>query len=72
MISPMLLPPDPAEYRYALYCQSHLLGLSEAPATPIALYGNKDIAAAHGKLLWPSTYCVIDLHGEDSPCGNRN
>lgn len=68
----MLLPPDPAAYRYALYCQSHLLGLSDAPALPIALYGNKAFAVAHGKLLWPSTYCVIDLHGEDSPCGNRN
>ncbi|AUF96755.1 hypothetical protein CXQ80_13375 [Pseudomonas sp. 02C 26] len=67
-----LLAPDPSTYRYALYCQSHLIGLSDAPAPPIALYGSREIATAHGKLLWPSTYLVIDLHGEDSPCGNRN
>lgn len=60
----MLLPPEVTEYRYALYCRSDLLDLSTNPEPPIALYRNKDFAIAHGQRLWPSTFCVIDLHGE--------
>ena len=39
---------------------------------PIALYRDEASAIAHGQHMWPSAYTVIDLHGEDSPCGNRN
>lgn len=64
--------PDRTEYRYALYCRSDLFGLSSASHPPIALYRDEASAVAHGQLMWPSAYTVIDLHGDDSPCGNRN
>lgn len=64
--------PDLTEYRYALDCRSDLLGLSSTSHPPIALYRDEDAAIAHGQLMWPSAYTVIDLHGDDSPCSNRN
>ena len=64
--------PELTEYRYALYCRSDLLGLSSTSHLPIALYRDEAAAVAHGQLMWPSAYTVIDLHGEDSPCGNRS
>lgn len=64
--------PDLVEYRWALYCRGDLLGLAVADHPPIALYRDEASAIAHGQLMWPSAYTVIDLHGEDSPCGNRN
>lgn len=67
-----MLEPELSEYRYALYCRSDLLGLSDKPQPPIALYRDEGLANAHGHRLWPSTYQVIDLHGEERPCGKRN
>lgn len=64
--------PDPSEYRWALYCRGDLFGLAAAEQPPIALYREEGLAIAHGQLMWPSAYTVIDLHGETSPCGNRN
>ncbi|WP_223811818.1 hypothetical protein [Pseudomonas oryziphila] len=72
MTDPMQLPPTVPEYRYALYCRSDLLDLSSNPQPPTALYRCERLAIAHGQLMWPSTYRVIDLHGEDSPCGRPN
>jgi len=67
-----MLKPDLAEYRYALYCRSDLFGLAGKAQKPVALYHDEDLAKAHGRQMWPSAYQVIDLHGEESPCGNRN
>lgn len=67
-----MLKPDLSEYRYALYCRSDLFGLCDKPQPPIAIYRDEDLAKAHGHRMWPNFYRVIDLHGEDSPCGNRN
>lgn len=64
--------PDLVEYRWALYCRGDLFGLAVAEHPPIALYRDEASAIAHGQLMWPSAYTVIDLHGEDSPCGNRS
>lgn len=64
--------PDLAEFRYALYCRSDRFGLSHDPQPPVALFRDKQSARIHGVTMWPSTFQVIDLHGEDSPCGNRN
>lgn len=64
----MAATPDPSEYRHALYCRSSRLGLPGSDK-PVALFHDERIAVAHGQLLWPSAYEVIDLHGEDSPCG---
>lgn len=57
----MLLPPSLPEFRYALYPCSHLLGLSDGPAQPIAIYRDQFMANAHGTLMWPSTFIVVDL-----------
>lgn len=67
-----MLKPDLTEYRYALYCRSDLFGLCDKPQPPIAIYRDEDLAKAHGHRMWPNFYRVIDLHGEDSPCGNRS
>ncbi|MBS6039968.1 MAG: hypothetical protein KIC53_21550 [Pseudomonas sp.] len=67
----MLLQPDVAEYRYALYCRSDLLDISYDPREPVALYREEALAQAHGARMWPGAFTVIDLQGGD-PCGNRN
>lgn len=61
MSDPMLLAPDLAEYRFAVYCRSHLLGLTDKPFPPVALYRDEPSALAHGRRMWPSTYIVVDL-----------
>lgn len=65
------LPPELTQYRYALYCRSDLLDLSYEPQPPVALYRDRALAAAHGSRMWPDTFRVIDLRGEEPPCGRR-
>ncbi|WP_260681206.1 hypothetical protein [Pseudomonas putida] len=72
MTDPMHLPPKLPEYRWALYCRSDLLDLAHEPAQPMALYRDEQAARRDGQCMWPNTFRVIDLHGEDSPCGNQN
>lgn len=60
-----LLPPSLPEYRFALYCRAHLLGLTWAPDQPVALYRDEATANAHGARMWPSTFIVVDLAGDD-------
>ncbi|WP_296268435.1 hypothetical protein [Pseudomonas sp. UBA6562] len=67
----MELRPELSEYRYALYCRSDRLDLSYKPAPPVALYRDKALAASHGARMWPSTYSIIDLLGEELPCRGR-
>lgn len=67
----MTTTPDIADYRHALYCRSENLGLPGS-AQPVALFRDERVAVAHGQLLWPNAYEVIDLQGEECPCGNRN
>ncbi len=65
MTDPMLLPPDLAEYRYALYACGHLLDLTDKPQRPVCVYPDERSARMHGERMWPSTFTVIDLHGDD-------
>lgn len=67
MANSMLEAPDPTEFRYALYCRSHLVGISHQPQPPVALYRDEQSARIHGVQMWPSTFIVVDLHGEDRP-----
>lgn len=67
MTDPMLIKPEPAAYRWALYCRSHLLDLTNEPQPPVALYSDSQLAHSHGAALWPATYAVVDLHGDDRP-----
>ena len=64
MTDSMLLTPDPAEYRYALYCCTYTRGLSYQPHPPIALYRDEQSARLHGVRMWPSAFEVVDLQGE--------
>ncbi|TYO83540.1 hypothetical protein DQ397_001149 [Pseudomonas sp. CK-NBRI-02] len=67
----MLLNPNPAEYRYALYCRSDKLDISYGARQPVALYREEALAQAHGARMWPGAFTVIDLQGSD-PCANSN
>lgn len=66
-----LLTPNPAEYRYALYCRSDQLDISYGARQPVALYREEALAKAHGARMWPGAFTVIDLQGGDS-CANPN
>lgn len=63
----MLLPPILAEYRFALFCCGHLLDLTNEPHPPVALYCDEESARRHGARMWPSTFTVIDLAGDERP-----
>lgn len=67
MTDPVLLAPDPADYRYALYCHSQAFGLSHQPQPPVALYRDEHSARLHGVRMWPSAFQVVDLQGEHRP-----
>lgn len=66
-----LLTPNPAEYRYALYCRSDQLDISYGAREPVALYREEDVARAHGVRMWPGAFTVIDLQGEDLCANSR-
>ncbi len=57
--------PDVQDYRVTLYCGSSDAGLAGGPEAPIALYADKVLALAHGAILWPSTFKVVDLSEAD-------
>ncbi len=67
MTDPMLAAPDLTEYRWALYACGHLLDLTNKPQPPVGLYRDEASARTHGLRMWPSTFTVIDLHGDDRP-----
>ena len=67
MSDSVLLAPDPADYRYALYCHSQAFGLSHQPQPPVALYRDEQSARLHGVRMWPSAFEVVDLQGELRP-----
>lgn len=67
----MLLNPNPAEYRYALYCRSDKLDISYGARQPVALYREEALAQAHGARMWPGAFTVVDLQGGE-PCANPN
>ncbi|WP_223511113.1 hypothetical protein [Pseudomonas sp. GL-B-19] len=67
MSDPMLLAPDVSEYRFALYCRGHLLDLTSKAYPPVALYPDAESARLHGVRMWPSTFTVIDLAGDERP-----
>lgn len=67
MADPMLAAPDLAEYRWALYACGHLLDLTTESHPPVGLYRDEQSARLHGLRMWPSTFTVIDLHGDERP-----
>ncbi|WP_176506385.1 hypothetical protein [Pseudomonas urethralis] len=53
--------PVPADYRYAVYCGSTLVGLRHDPEDAVALFKDKRPAEIFGGQMWPGTFAVIDL-----------
>jgi len=56
-----LAAPDPAAFRYAVYACSSKIDLSSPPDPAVALFDHKGIAESFGRLMWPSTFEVVDL-----------
>jgi hypothetical protein len=56
-----LAPPDPAAFRYAVYACSSKIDLSTPPDPAVALFDRKGVAESFGRLMWPSTFEVVDL-----------
>ena len=56
-----LAPPDPAAFRYAVYACSSKIDLSIPPDPAVALFDHKGSAESFGRLMWPSTFEVVDL-----------
>ncbi len=65
MTDAMLARPDVTEYRWALYAGGHLLDLTDTPSPPICLYRDELSARLHGARMWPSTFIIVDLAGDD-------
>jgi hypothetical protein len=56
-----LAAPDPAAFRYAVYACSSKIDLSTPPDPAVALFDRKGVAESFGRLMWPSTFEVVDL-----------
>ncbi|MEF9673990.1 hypothetical protein QNM99_25030 [Pseudomonas sp. PCH446] len=53
--------PDPANYRYAVFCCSFKVELCNTPDHALALFFDEAMARRYGASMWPSTFEVIDL-----------
>jgi hypothetical protein len=56
-----LAPTDPAEYRFAVHCCGYKLDLTDKPDRAVALFEHKSAAQQFGRLMWPSTFEVVDI-----------
>ena len=52
--------PDPKNYRFAVFCCSFKLDLSDTPDHSLVLFADKAMAKRYGAWMWPSTYEVVD------------
>ena len=66
MPNPNLARVDPSAYRWAVHCCSYKLDLSQSPDHAVALFEHESAANTFGRLMWPSTFEVVDLQ---SPAG---
>ena len=57
--------PDPANYRFAVFCCSFKLDLGDTPDHALALFANQAMAERYGVWMWPTTFQVVDL--DDTP-----
>ncbi len=52
--------PDPANYRFAVFCCSFKMDLGSTPDHAMVLFADRAMAERYGAWMWPSTYEVID------------
>lgn len=55
-----LAPVKPSAYRWAVHCCSYKLDLSHKPDQAVALFEHESAAHTFGRLMWPTTYEVVD------------
>jgi len=53
--------PDPATYRFAVFCCSFKIDLGSTPDHALALFVDQAMAERYGAWMWPSTFEVVDL-----------
>ena len=68
MLDRRLAIPDPANYRFAVFCCSFKMDLGSTPDHAIALFVDQAMAKRYGAWMWPSTFQVVDL---ENPTGAR-
>lgn len=61
MADSRLAPTNPADYRYAVHCCGHKLDLTDKPDRAVALFEHRAVAQQFGRLMWPTTFEIIDL-----------
>jgi hypothetical protein len=60
MHSQRLAVPDPATYRFAVFCCSFKMELGSTPDHALALFADEAMAKRYGAWMWPSTFEVVD------------
>ncbi|EPA95425.1 hypothetical protein [Pseudomonas sp. G5(2012)] len=60
MDSQRLAVPDPATYRFAVFCCSFKMELGSTPDHALALFADEAMAKRYGAWMWPSTFEVVD------------
>ncbi len=68
MLDRRLAIPDPANYRFAVFCCSFKMDLGSTPDHALALFVDQAMAKRYGAWMWPSTFQVVDL---ENPTGAR-
>ena len=63
-----LAPTDPADYRFAVHCCAHKLDLTDKPDRAVGLFEHRAVAQQFGRLMWPSTFEVIDIVTGERVC----
>jgi hypothetical protein len=53
--------PDPANYRFAVFCCSFKMDLGSTPDHALALFVDQAMAERYGAWMWPTTFEVVDL-----------
>lgn len=68
MANHYLVPTDPADYRFAVHCCAHKLDLTSQPDRAIALFEHPSAALKFGRLMWPTTFEVVDRTTGERVC----
>jgi hypothetical protein len=68
VVNPHLATTDPADYRYAVHCCAHKLDLTSQPDRAVALFEHPSAALKFGRLMWPTTFEVVDRTTGERVC----
>ncbi|VVO22121.1 hypothetical protein [Pseudomonas fluorescens] len=52
---------NPVDYRFAVHCCGYKLDLTDKPDRAVGLFEHRAVAQQFGRLMWPSTFEVIDI-----------